>query len=110
MGEPRIPSYLVNFNTKPRGQEFQISGTIVQDGVEDTFTERVPLYVLRSGLKPELLGNVITTGPETSFDLCRNSGRAKMRSIRIIQFCAWFGRIECAEDEIFGWNPLIHCG
>lgn len=63
----QIPTYSVSFNTKPRGPDFQISGTIVQDGVEDTFTERVPLYVLRTGSKPELLGNVVTTGPETSF-------------------------------------------
>jgi hypothetical protein len=63
----RIPSYSITFNTKPRGREFQISGTIVQEGVDDTFTERVPLYISRTGSKPEMLGDVITTGPETSF-------------------------------------------
>ncbi len=62
-----IPTYSVSFTAKPRGQEFQITGTIVQEGVEDTFTERVPLYLSRTGAKPELLGSVVTMGPETSF-------------------------------------------
>ncbi len=74
----RIPTYSVTFTVKPRGQEFQIVGTLVQDGVEDTFTERVPLYLPRTGAKPEFLGNVVTTGAETQFRFVSKSRPKKI--------------------------------
>jgi Peptidase family M1 domain len=62
-----IPRYSVKFTTKPKAQEFQVSGTLTQDGVEDGFTERVPLYITHGAGKPEFLGNVVTSGAETQF-------------------------------------------
>lgn len=62
-----IPHYTVKFEVKPRGKEFVVSGKIEQSGVEDVFIAGVPLYAARPGMKPENLGVVVTTGPETRF-------------------------------------------
>jgi hypothetical protein len=62
-----IPHYTVKFEVKPRGKEFLVTGRLEQSGVEDVFTAAVPLYASRQGSKPENLGIVITTGPETRF-------------------------------------------
>jgi hypothetical protein len=62
-----IPHYSVQFQTKPYKEGFVITGKVEQSGVNDLFTEPVPLYAARNGEKPELLGIVVTTGPETRF-------------------------------------------
>jgi hypothetical protein len=62
-----IPRYRVQFEVKPRGNEFLVSGKLEQTGVDDVFTAPVPLYSSRAGEKPQKLGVVITTGPETRF-------------------------------------------
>ncbi len=65
--ETGIPHYSVEFQTRPRGQEFLITGKLRQDDVPELFTEAVPLYAARPGAKPSLLGSVVTTGQQTSF-------------------------------------------
>jgi Peptidase family M1 domain len=62
-----IPHYAVRFQVKPRGKEFMVTGTLEQSGVEDIFTAPVPLYAARQTGKPERLGVVVSTGPETRF-------------------------------------------
>ncbi|HTS12446.1 MAG TPA: M1 family aminopeptidase [Candidatus Limnocylindrales bacterium] len=62
-----IPHYTVQFEAKPHGKEFLVTGKLEQDAVDDVFTAPVPLYAVRSGEKPEHLGVVVTTGPETRF-------------------------------------------
>ena len=62
-----IPRYGAEFQARPRGQDFLITGKLKQDDVPDSFTETVPLYGTRPGAKPSLLGSVVTTGPVTSF-------------------------------------------
>ena len=62
-----IPHFRVQFEVKPRGNEFLVSGKIEQTGVDDVFTAPVPLYASRAGEKPQRLGVVITTGPDTRF-------------------------------------------
>jgi hypothetical protein len=66
-----IPRYKVKFSAKPKAgaQEFTVTGTLAQDGVDDAFTARVPLYIAHSGPagRVEFLGNVVTSGAETSF-------------------------------------------
>ena len=62
-----IPHYRVQFEAKPHGKEFLVTGKLEQDAVDDVFTAPVPLYAVRSGEKPEHLGVVVTTGPETRF-------------------------------------------
>ncbi|HKN60955.1 MAG TPA: M1 family aminopeptidase [Candidatus Acidoferrales bacterium] len=62
-----IPRFRVQFDVKPRGNEFLVSGKLEQAGVDDVFTAPVPLYASRAGEKPQKLGVVITTGPETRF-------------------------------------------
>jgi hypothetical protein len=68
-----IPHYKVKFSAKPKAgaQEFTVAGTLTQDGVEDAFIARVPLYVAHPGPagRLEFLGNVVTNGAETSFHL-----------------------------------------
>jgi Peptidase family M1 domain len=65
--ETGIPHYAVQFRVKPRGREFVVTGTLEQSGVGDIFTAPVPLYAARPTGKPERLGVVISTGPETHF-------------------------------------------
>jgi len=62
-----IPHYSVEFQTKPRGQEFLVTGKLLQSGVDDVFTAPVPLYSGKAGGKLERLGVVVTNGPETRF-------------------------------------------
>ncbi|MGB8593154.1 MAG: M1 family aminopeptidase [Candidatus Acidiferrales bacterium] len=62
-----IPHYSVQFQSRPRGQGFVITGKLKQDDVPDYFTEAVPLYATSPGGKPVLLGTVATAGPETPF-------------------------------------------
>lgn len=62
-----IPHYHVQFDVKPHGNEFVVSGKLEQTGVDDVFTAAVPLYATRTGEKPQKLGVVVTTGPDTRF-------------------------------------------
>jgi hypothetical protein len=62
-----IPHYSVEFQVKPHGQEFLVTGKLLQTGVDDIFTAAVPLYGGKPGGKLERLGVVVTTGPETRF-------------------------------------------
>jgi hypothetical protein len=62
-----IPRYSVVFTTKPKGQEFVVSGTLKQDGVDDAFIARVPIYIVHGPGRPEFLGNVVASGAETQF-------------------------------------------
>ena len=57
-----IPHYKVEFQVKPQGREFRVSGTLEQADVPDTFTARVPLYAARTPGKPVFIGAVVTTG------------------------------------------------
>ncbi len=65
--ETGIPRYSVKFEVKPHGNEFLVTGRLEQEEVDDLFTAPVPLYIARTGVKPEHLGVVITTGPSTRF-------------------------------------------
>ena len=62
-----IPHYKMEFQVKPRGQEFVVTGRLEQHGVDEAFVAAVPLYGLRPPGKRERLGVVVTTGPETRF-------------------------------------------
>jgi hypothetical protein len=62
-----VPHYSVEYQVKPHGQEFLVTGKLLQAGVEDIFTAAVPLYGGKPGGKLERLGVVVTTGPETRF-------------------------------------------
>jgi hypothetical protein len=73
-----IPRYSVTFTTKPKGQEFVVSGTLKQDGVDDAFIARVPIYVVHGPGKPEFLGNIVTGGDETPFHFTVKSKPGKL--------------------------------
>jgi aminopeptidase N len=62
-----IPHYSVEFQVKPHGAEFLVTGKLLQTGVDDVFTASVPLYGGKPGGKLEKLGVVVTAGPETRF-------------------------------------------
>jgi hypothetical protein len=62
-----IPHYKVEFQTRARGQEYVVTGKLLQSGVDPSFVAPVPLYAMRSGLKRERMGVVVTSGPETRF-------------------------------------------
>jgi hypothetical protein len=62
-----IPHYAVKFDVKAKAQGFMVSGVVEQKGVEDEFTAPVPLYAIHGVGRPEKLGVVTTSGPETKF-------------------------------------------
>lgn len=62
-----IPHYSVQFQARPSKTGFIVSGKLMQAEVNDVFTEPIPIYAGVPGEKPELLGVVVTTGPETRF-------------------------------------------
>jgi hypothetical protein len=62
-----MPHYSVQFDARPRGDEFVVAGKLAQTEVDDVFTAAVPIYASHAGQKPQRLGVVITTGPETRF-------------------------------------------
>lgn len=62
-----IPHYSVEFQARPRGNDFVVTGKLKQAEVPSLFTAPVPLYATRPGAKPVWLGTVVTTGPETRF-------------------------------------------
>ena len=62
-----IPRYGVEFEVRPRGKDFLVRGKLKQSGVSENFTAPVPVYAVRPGSGSLLLGTVVTTGPETSF-------------------------------------------
>jgi aminopeptidase N len=65
--ETGIPHYKIAFQVKPRGQQFVVTGKLLQGQVEDEFTAAIPIYGARAIGKPERLGVVVATGPETRF-------------------------------------------
>jgi hypothetical protein len=73
-----VPHYSVKFEVKTKGQEIVVSGVLEQKGVVDSFTAPVPIYGTHVGGKPERLGVVVTTGPETRFHFA-----ARVRPARI---------------------------
>ncbi len=78
-----IPHYKAAFDAKPLAAPktaasastpaaapavvYQIRGKLMQTGVPETFLASVPVYAARPGGKPVLLGNVVASGGETSF-------------------------------------------
>ncbi len=62
-----IPRYSLQFQTKANKQEFVVTGKLEQSEVSEDFTAPVPIYAIRGGEKPDLLGVVVTTGTETHF-------------------------------------------
>jgi len=75
-----VPHYSVKYDVKSKGESFIVSGVLEQKGVDDSFTAPVPIYGARAaGGKPEKLGVVITTGPETRFHFI-----ARIRPARIV--------------------------
>lgn len=62
-----IPSYSVQFQARQRKQGYVITGKLDQADVAEDFIAPVPIYGARGGMKPWLLGVVVTSGPETTF-------------------------------------------
>jgi hypothetical protein len=73
-----IPRYKVEFQVKPHGQDFLVTGKLLQFGVDDVFTAAVPLYGGKPGGAPERLGVVVTTGQETRFHFVAKSRPTKI--------------------------------
>ena len=62
-----VPSYEVKYSVHPVAKGFQVRGKLIQKNVPDSFALRVPIYSQGQGAKPVLLGRVVTSGEETSF-------------------------------------------
>lgn len=75
-----IPRYSVEFTVRPGGapDRFVVRGKLKQEGVPGSFIAPVPIYAPRTGAKPVLLGTVITSGPETSFQFTTRTRPRKL--------------------------------
>ena len=62
-----VPHYRVEFTVHHSEKGFVVRGKLFQTGVPRSFIAPVPLYANTGSGHPELLGVVITDGPETSF-------------------------------------------
>jgi hypothetical protein len=64
-----IPRYALSVDLRPqgKGETFLIRGKLKQTDVPESFTAPVPLYATRALGKPVLLGTIVTSGRETSF-------------------------------------------
>jgi hypothetical protein len=62
-----IPYYDVEYSVRPSPKGFLVRGKLSQKNVPDDFVLRVPIYAQGKGSKPALLGHVITSGEQTSF-------------------------------------------
>jgi Peptidase family M1 domain len=62
-----IPAYDVEYTVRPGPKGFLVKGTLTQKNVPDDFVLRVPVYGQGQSGKPVLLGDVVTSGEETSF-------------------------------------------
>ncbi len=59
--------WYTNWPATPRGQGFEVRGTLKQSAVPEHFLARVPLYATGPAGKPVFLGAVITDAAETPF-------------------------------------------
>lgn len=74
-----IPKYELAFTAKsqPNGT-FLVRGKLKQSGVPSNFVASVPIYLPRVSGKPALLGNVTTSGEETSFQFTTRSAPKRL--------------------------------
>jgi hypothetical protein len=62
-----VPAYELKYTVRPGPKGFLVRGKLIQKNVPDDFVLRVPVYGQAQGGKPALLGHVVTSGEETSF-------------------------------------------
>ncbi len=62
-----VPAYELEYTVRPGPKGFLVRGTLIQKNVPDDFVLSVPIYEQAQGAKPVLLGHVVTSGEETSF-------------------------------------------
>ena len=73
-----IPSYDVEYTVRPGAKGFLVRGKLIQKNVPDDFVLRVPVYGQAQSGKPVLLGHVVTTGEETSFQFTSAASPKKL--------------------------------
>jgi Peptidase family M1 domain len=73
---PKLELRGVRFS--PRGTGFVVSGTILQKGAPQELVTSVPLYGVRAGKQPMLLGRVFADGDESPFRLSAPAGTRKI--------------------------------
>jgi hypothetical protein len=61
-----VPVYELEYSVQPGPKGFVVRGKLIQKNVPDNFVLSVPIYG-QAGSKPALLGHVVTSGDETSF-------------------------------------------
>jgi len=73
-----IPAYEVDYSVRPGSKGFQVRGKLIQKNVADDFVLRIPLYAQVQGAKPIFLGNVVTSGEETTFQFVTAASPKKL--------------------------------
>jgi aminopeptidase N len=62
-----VPVYELEYSVQPGPKGFVVRGILIQKNAPDNFVLSVPIYGQAQGSKPALLGHVVTSGDETSF-------------------------------------------
>jgi len=73
-----VPHYQVEFTAHRAANGYLVRGKLLQTGVPRSFIASVPLYVPAGSGRNVLLGNVIATGPETSFHFTTQTAPRKI--------------------------------
>jgi hypothetical protein len=73
-----IPAYDVEYTVHPGPKGFLVRGKLIQKNVPDDFVLSVPVYGQAQGGKPVLLGHVVTSGAETSFQFISAASPKKL--------------------------------
>ena len=73
-----IPAYEVEYTVRPGPKGFLVRGKLIQKNVPDDFVLRVPVYGQAQSGKPVLLGHVVTSGEETSFQFASAASPKKL--------------------------------
>jgi hypothetical protein len=62
-----VPAYELEYTVRPGPKGFLVRGKLIQRNVPDDFVLSVPIFWQPQSSKPAFLGNVTTSGEETSF-------------------------------------------
>jgi hypothetical protein len=73
-----IPAYEVEYTVHPGPKGFLVRGKLIQKNVPDDFVLPVPVYGQAQVGKPVLLGRVVTSGAETSFQFVSAASPKKL--------------------------------
>ena len=105
-----VPEYEVEFSVKPAAKGFRVRGKLIQNNVPDDFVLRVPIYGQGQTGKPVLLGSVVTSGGETSFQFASEVAPKKLLiDPQMTLLCVTPATSAASSSEPSRVNTNTHC-